>query len=108
MNAKGRRTATLEAAAMAYFKTGNNPILLKCSLAETENAGARTAVSSFGTCEALDAFKFVHNKFFTGRQLPTVRLAIIVAKTSKEVRDQILFRDFDGAGLDDDVFIIAS
>ena len=86
---------------MAYFKTGNNRILLKCGLAETENAGARTAASSFGTYEAMDAFKFVHIKFFNGRQLPTVRLATIVAKTSKEVRDRILFRDFDGAGLDD-------
>ena len=35
MNAKGRRTAALEAAAMAYFKMGNNRILLKCGLAKT-------------------------------------------------------------------------
>ena len=40
--------------------------------------------------------------------LQDIRLATVVAKTSKEVRDRILFRDFDGAGLDDDVFIIAS
>ena len=40
--------------------------------------------------------------------LQDIRLATVVAKTSKEVRDRILFRDFDGAGLDDDVFIIVS
>ena len=57
MNAKGRRTAALEAAAMAYFKTGNNRILLKCGLSVSENAGARTTASSFGTDDSLAAGK---------------------------------------------------
>jgi len=100
------RMSALESTAMAYFKTKNNRILLKCGLAEGEFLN-RTRAVDFNQADAVVAFTKVRDKHFPEQRMPSIRLEVIVAKTSQQVRDRILYIDFDGCENDEDVFLVS-